>query len=121
MCGPCEFTTDLARAGEADAIVVHMPTAPPLDGIAAQPGQIWVAFSMESEVTVPAMADPVAMARFDVEVSYRRTADVWTPRFGRASLPALRAPPVAKTAAYPVAHFQSNPMTAAGATRPRAN
>lgn len=111
---PCEFTIDKARLDEAEVVVIHLPTAPPLDGIARRPGQLWVAFSMESEVTVPAMADPVTMSRFDLEVSYRRTADVWTPYVGRGSLPALLAPPVAKTEPYPVARFQSNPYDRSG-------
>jgi hypothetical protein len=110
----CEFTTDRRRLPEADAVIVHLPTAPPLEGLAKHPGQTWVAFSMESEVTVPALADPETMARFDLEVSYRRTADVWAPYFGPGSLPGLLAPPSAKSAPYPVAHFQSSSFDRSG-------
>jgi hypothetical protein len=106
---PCEFTTDIGRIEEADAVVVHLPTAPNLDHLVKRAGQAWVAFSMESEVTVPGIADAATMARFDIEVSYRRSADVWTPYFGPWSREALLSPPVEKTETYPVAHFQSNP------------
>ena len=110
----CEFSTDTGRLPDADAVIVHLPTTPPLDGITKRSGQIWVAFSMESEVTVPRMADPVAMAWFDLELSYRRTADVWIPYVGRESLAALSEPATPKTEHYPVAHFQSNPFDLSG-------
>jgi hypothetical protein len=110
----CEFITDNGRLPDADAVIVHLPTAPPLDEIGKRSGQTWVAFSMESEVTVPRMADPMAMAWFDLELSYRRTADVWIPYVGRESLPGLLEPPTPKTEPYPVAHFQSNPFDRSG-------
>ena len=113
---PCRFSTDAAELERADVVVVHLPTAPPLEEIEKRPGQTWVAFSLESEVTVPLMSDADAMSRFDLEVSYRRGADVWYPYFGRGSREGLLSPPQAKVEPYPIAHFQSNPYDASGRT-----
>ena len=41
--------------------------------------QIWVAQSYESAVNYPALDDPGFMALFNLEMSYRQTADIWTP------------------------------------------
>ena len=113
---PCVFSTDARDLDVADAVVVHLPTAPPLSTLRKRPGQIWVAFSMESEVTVPLMADPRAMAPFDLEVSYRRSADLWRPYFGPGSRDGLLQAPQAKTEPFPVAHFQSNAYDRSGRT-----
>ena len=114
---PCEFLHDPARLDDADAVVVHLPTAPQLRRRLKRPGQVWVAFSMESEVTTPLLSDRRAMAMFDLEVSYRRRADVWVPYVGRETLEGMLAPPPPKTESYPVAHFQSNPYDRSGRTR----
>ena len=113
---PCRFSTDVAELERADVVVVHLPTAPALEEIKKRPGQTWVAFSMESDVTVPLMRDAGAMSQFDLEVSYRRSADVWYPYFGRGSREGLLAQPQTKDEPYPVAHFQSNPYDASGRT-----
>lgn len=111
---PAEFTTDMARMDEADAVVFHLPTFWGLDGVRKRPGQLWVAFSMESRVTTPELADERFMAHFDLTATYRRSADVWMPYVGQGSLPALLSPPAPKTGAFPVAHFQSNPFDRSG-------
>jgi alpha-1,3-fucosyltransferase 10 len=113
---PCAFSTDPADLGAADVVVVHLPTAPPLGDFEKRPGQTWVAWSMESDVTVPLMRDEQAMAIFDLEASYRRSADFWCPYFGPSSREDLLAAPQPKTAPYPVAHFQSNPYDRSGRT-----
>jgi len=114
-CGvPCKVSTDAADLDRADVVVVHLPTAPPLDALQKRPGQTWVAWSMESDVTVPMMSDAQAMSRFDIEASYRRTADFWCPYFGPDTREELLAPPQAKTEPYPVAHFQSHPYDLSG-------
>ncbi len=110
---PCQVSTDVGDLEDADVVVVHLPTAPPLE-VAKRPGQTWVAHSMESEVTVPAIRDERLMAQFDLEVSYRRQADVWTPYISSADLGALRSAPAPKTADCQVAHFQSNPYDRSG-------
>jgi hypothetical protein len=114
---PCEFVYDSAQLDRADAVVVHLPTAPPLKSEQKRPGQVWVAFSMESEITTPLMNDRRAMEIFDLEVSYRRSAGVWMPYVGRETLEGMLVPPPPKTEPYPVAHFQSNSYDRSGRNR----
>jgi hypothetical protein len=111
---PCEFVYDPTQLDRADAVVVHLPTASTLDSGQKRPGQVWVAFSMESEVTTPLMKDRGAMEMFDFEVSYRRSAEVWMPYVGRETLDGMLVPAAQKTEPYPVAHFQSNPYDRSG-------
>jgi alpha-1,3-fucosyltransferase 10 len=111
---PCEVSTEVADLDDADVVVVHLPTAERLGALAKRPGQTWVAHSMESDVTVPALADARVMGQFDLEVSYRRTADVWAPYVHPSDLEALLSAPEPKTATSPVAHFQSNPYDRSG-------
>jgi alpha-1,3-fucosyltransferase 10 len=111
---PCQVSTDIEDLDDADVVVVHLPTARRIGELPRRPGQTWVAHSMESEVTVPALADERVMAQFDLEVSYRREADVWTPYVARADLEALLSAPSPKTADCQVAHFQSNPYDRSG-------
>src|SRR5512139_553361 len=59
---PCReiaaFTTERARLAEADAVIIHVPTFRLSSRVAKFPGQLWVAWSMESRVNYPALADP---------------------------------------------------------------
>lgn len=113
---PCSFTTDRARLRDADAVVFHVPTLQePLPTVKPR-GQHWVAWSMESEVTTPVLADPGFMQQFDLTMTYRRDADVWVPYLGAGTIRALQAPPLPKTADRPVCHFQSNPYDRSGRT-----
>lgn len=114
---PCEFVYDPSQLDRADAVVVHLPNVRALEARHKRPGQVWVAFSMESEVTAPLMNDGRVMEMFDLEVSYRRSADVWVPYVGPESLKALLVPPRPKSEPYPVAHFQSNPYDRSGRNR----
>jgi alpha-1,3-fucosyltransferase 10 len=116
---PCRFSTESSDFGHADVVIVHLPTAPAaaLTELEKLPGQTWVAWSMESEVTSSLIRDVEVMSRFDLEVSYRRSADVWCPYFGRYSVETVLAPAQAKTEPYPVACFQSNPYDASGRSR----
>ena len=110
----CEFTRDRRRLPHADAVIVHVPSlAEPLPRVLRR-GQFWVAWSMDSEVTVPAMANPEFLARFNLTMTHRRDADIWVPYVGTASRPALLTPPTPKTASRPVCHFQSNPYDRSG-------
>ncbi|MEO1398478.1 MAG: glycosyltransferase family 10 [Pseudomonadota bacterium] len=75
---------DLSRA---DCLMVHMPSIAGIRGrddlfrlrSIVPKKQIWIADSLESSVHYPVLDDPAFMALFDIEYSYRRTADVWTP------------------------------------------
>ncbi len=79
---PCVFTADRALLPKADAIAFHLPTIMPHRLPPKQPGQIWIACWMESEVWYPWLTDSQFMAQFDITVSHKRDADVWMPYFG---------------------------------------
>ena len=74
------FSGNRLRWRHADAVVFHiqyplidhMPTDKPH-------GQLWVAWAMESESNFPQLADPAYMSRFDLQMTYRQSADVWVP------------------------------------------
>lgn len=107
-CG-VELCFERARFEEADAVVFHIPQLrksgfPPRK----RPGQLWVAWSMESERHYPVLAGRAELnAVFDLWMTYRRDSDVWCPPFEAAVLSDLRAPPLEKTAASPAALFVS--------------
>jgi Glycosyltransferase family 10 (fucosyltransferase) C-term/Fucosyltransferase, N-terminal len=114
-CG-CEIWYDRSRWEEADAIVFHIPQLktsrfPPRK----RPGQLWVAWSMESEVHYPLLARcPELASVFDVWMRYQRDSDFWCPYFGRGMVAGLCAPPTEKTAAPPAAALISSPYDASG-------
>ena len=108
-----ELVRDRRAAPLADAIVFHLPT---LD-IASmpngrRPGQRWVAWWLESEVNYPQVDDPAFMRAFDLTMSHRRPADVWTTYL--PDLRALMAPPADKTEAAPAVYVASNPRDRSG-------
>lgn len=117
-CGQCQpsgrYSADRALFGSADAIVFHLPTLFGVPGV--PPGPLRVAWSLESDVTVPAMRDAVFMAQFHLSMTYRRDSSVWMPYVGQVSLPAMLSAPRPKTAAFPVCHFQSNRYDRSGRT-----
>ncbi len=71
----------------ADCIVVHLASilatnlAEQLFKLrkAAPARQVWVAEMLESAAHYPQLDDPDFMSLFDIEMSYRQTADIWTP------------------------------------------
>jgi alpha-1,3-fucosyltransferase 10 len=114
----CELTTDRGRLAEADAVVFHVPTLDRRGGLPARrPGQRWVAWSMESAVNYPALADPRFLRQFDLTMTYEQTATVWCPYLepGMAE-PLLRAPGP-KTEPSPVTYFRSSPVDRSGRGR----
>jgi hypothetical protein len=110
----CEFSTDRARLAEAAAVVFHIPTLTPVDRPIKYPGQWWVAWSMESDVTCPALADPAFMRHFELTMTYRRDASVWCPYFDGATAANLLRPPQPKTAAAPAVLVQSSRYNLSG-------
>jgi alpha-1,3-fucosyltransferase 10 len=108
-----QIDRDRRSAALADAIVFHVPT---LDRASMpngrRPGQRWVAWSMESDVNYPALAEPGFMAAFDLAMTYRRDADVWVPYLPPAG--ELATPAVAKTEAAPAVYIASNPRDRSG-------
>jgi hypothetical protein len=124
-CGPddllpgCEATYDRARFGEADAVVFHIPNLWFWQRPRKRPGQLWVAFSIESDVNYPILRDPARMARFDLTMTYRRDADVlwgYVPYFSSADNleRALVSPVAAKDAERPVAMLISSRIDKSG-------
>ncbi len=103
----CRFTRDPRLLFEANAVVFHVPTLcrplPP-----KRPGQIWVAFSMESDVNYPLLRDPAFLGAFDLTMTYRRDSDVWSPYFGPNLVPDLLRAPVPKTETVPAVYFCRN-------------
>jgi alpha-1,3-fucosyltransferase 10 len=112
-----EFSADAARLGEAQAVVFHLPTLRPRADLPKYPGQIWVAWSMESEVFYPRLDDPVLKPHFDLEMSHRRQADVWMPYLPAAQAAALRRAPGPKPEAAPAVLLVSNPVERNGRNR----
>lgn len=79
------ITMDRRFMDEAAAVVFHLPTLPPSlftdGGIEKKSGQVWVAWYLECEAHYPYMADPVFMSRFDLRMSHRLDADIFSPYF----------------------------------------
>ena len=117
------FVWDRSLFAEADAVVFHVPNlvfdTPNLKEIAKlkKPlGQVWVAWSKESAVNYPVLKDPAFIGRFDLVMSYSRSADIWAPYYpGRdAWLKALNQPLPTKTEKAPIVMFQSAPFNRSG-------
>ena len=105
----CRFTTDPAASFDADAIVFHVPTLAERSLPRKQEGQLWVAWSLESRVMCPLLADAGFMAQFDLTMTYERDSDVWMPYFGPGTVPGLQGKVAPRTAGAPVVYLQSNP------------
>ncbi len=123
-CAGCRFTNDRRLISRAAAVVFHIPSLRRRSlrrriRIRKRPGQLWAAWSMESDVNYPVLADRDYMRRFDITISYRRDSTIWCPylpgeeAFDRA----LSAPVPAKTAAAPCAFFQSAKLDRCGRNR----
>src|SRR5690242_8698380 len=110
------FSGDRSLFADADAVVFHVP-----DLILGTPnlrdffhlqkphGQMWVAWSMESAVNYPVLNSPAFLSRFDLVMTYARTADIWSPYYPRWAswIEALKRPLPTKTESAPVVMFQS--------------
>lgn len=112
----CNFTEDVERAPEADAVVFHIPDARHWPAIPRYPRNLWVAWSVESAVNYPAIANPFFMRQFDIRMTYERSADIWTPYFpSLAEFAALRGSPLPpKTEKARAVLFQSGSVDRAG-------
>ncbi len=82
----CTITDDREFLPKVKCVVFHIPGLPELDRPLlrelrkdAPRNQIWVAWSKESVVNYPLLDDPQCMEFFDYEMSYRQSADIWTP------------------------------------------
>lgn len=104
----CELTTDRRRFLEADAVVFHIPSVGSLRLLPKPAHQWWVAWSMESYVNYPQLADPAFMARFDLTMTYRLDSDVPAPYLDVETLHEFRRLPQQKTAEAEAVYFASN-------------
>jgi hypothetical protein len=93
----CEISTDLARLGEAAAVVYHIPSWQGPPRFERRPGQPAVAWSLESPINYPLQAIPNFMSQFDATVTYRQDATVWCPYFDPADADRMLGPPRPKT------------------------
>jgi hypothetical protein len=114
---PCELTRDRSRLPDARIVVVHIPTLRGPLALNRRPGQKWVAWSMESDVNYPALADPAFLGQFDLTMTYRRDSNVWVPYFGAGTLRELAEPPRSKSEATPAVYFASSAWDRSGRNR----
>ncbi|MGX8010540.1 glycosyltransferase family 10 domain-containing protein [Mesorhizobium sp. ORM8.1] len=113
---PVEWTTDRSRLAEADAVVFHIPNAREIGDARKYPGQLWVAWSMESFENYSKQADPHFMRHFDLTMTYESGADVWEPYLPKAEWweATRRSAIVPKTEAALAVTFQSSKLDKSG-------
>lgn len=103
------FTTDRRQLADADAVVFHLPGAREIGEARKYPGQVWVAWSMESTVNTPMLQRPDLMRHFDLTMTFSRNSDVWNgyipPRSEWEAALARPLPP--QREATPLVMFQS--------------
>ena len=104
--GSVEITFEPSALPDADAVVFHLPTLWPDELPAKGPGQLWVAWSMESRVMCDLLDDQAFMAAFDLTMTYERTSDVWVPYLSSDLGPSR--PPARTAGRAPVVYLQSN-------------
>jgi alpha-1,3-fucosyltransferase 10 len=113
---PGRWTLDRRRISEADAVVFHAQDWSMGRDARKYPGQLWVVWSMESIVNVPAISDPRLMRHIDVTMTYERSADIWAPYLPEAGwwreLQRREIP--AKTEDAPLVLFQSSAVNRSG-------
>lgn len=77
----CAITTDQRFRRDATAVVYHVPTLRRPYRLRLDPGQLSVAWFMESGIQYPMLRDEKFMGQFNMMMSYRRESDVWTPYY----------------------------------------
>lgn len=112
-----EISTDRGRFAEAAAVVFHLPDLRVETPLAKVPGQLWVGCSMECEVHYPHQRDPSFLRFFDLTMTHRQDADIWTPYCHPGLLEELRTPPAPKTAGAPAVAFISDVVDQSGRGR----
>jgi Glycosyltransferase family 10 (fucosyltransferase) C-term/Fucosyltransferase, N-terminal len=114
----CCITDDAKNIGDAAAVVFHIPSLRMLPTL-KPPGQLWVAWSMESEVNYPRLRDPSFMSPFDLTMTYRLDADVplaYTSYYDNVAnlARALRTPPRPKSGDKLASLFISSGLNRSG-------
>ncbi len=111
---PCRLLFDPSSFPVADVVIFHIPTLGGGLPMVKRPGQVWVAWSMESDVNYPSVSNPTFLRHFDLRMTYRRDADIWVPYLGPGMRAQMALPPVEKTADAPAVFISSNPMDRSG-------
>ena len=118
---PAGFTFDQSRLREADAVVFYIPEwswgrASTFQDTPKFPGQLWIAYSVESKVRFKQLADQEFMRHFDLRMTYEQDADIWTPYLPRHStwLSIQGSSIPKKTESHPTALFRSNAVDRSG-------
>jgi alpha-1,3-fucosyltransferase 10 len=112
------FTADQSRLAEADAVVFHIPDwkRAQLEDTPKYPGQVWIAWSLESAANYPRLADPSFMRHFELRLTYEASADIralYLP--DREHWESVRSAPLpVKDEAAPLVMFQSALVDACG-------
>ena len=96
------------RLEDADVVVIHIPTAPDLTRLRKRPGQIWVAWSYESDRFYPRQCDLNYMQQFDLTMTYHWDSDIPVAYFDTGIRDDLLRAPILKTASAPAISFVSN-------------
>lgn len=94
-----QVTFDRDKMSIADVIVFNLPfLLQSMDGnLEKQPGQIWVAWSYESEVNYPWMLSGELKLLFDFWMTYHLDADIVLPYYDYTFKEKLLTPPVEKS------------------------
>ena len=104
----CQLSADPSRLADAHVVIFHVPTLPPLQHIAKQPGQMWIALSMESDINYPLLANLEFMRHFDLTMTYHLHSDIPCVYCGAETRDALKRRPLPKTQSASTAFFGSN-------------
>jgi hypothetical protein len=113
----CEITTDLNCFAEAAVVVFHLPTLGNISFLKKQPGQLWVAASMECETHFPRWSIQHFMKRFDLKMSYHQEAEIFIPYVYPQYETSLRAVHSHKSKRHLVTFFASNYDERSGRTK----
>jgi hypothetical protein len=108
---PYRLSQDPADIRRANLLIFHVPNFDGSFPDVKPEGQLWVAWSMESQVNYPMLASPTLLRRFDLLMTYRRNADIWVPYLHPELLNAMRSKPRPKTEKAVAVYFASNPHT----------
>lgn len=109
--GPADrqfVTVELDRLPHAQAVVFHIPSAPDVRGIPKREGQIWVAWSMESEALYPQLSSVGHMKHFDLTMTYRLNSDIPNLYFGIGTARELLRKAAPKTESAPAVFIASS-------------
>jgi len=110
----CCLSFDRRLLADADAVVFHVPSVPDLRDIPKRPGQIWAAWSMESDVNYPQLSNIDYMKQFDLTMTYRFDSDVPCAYFGAHTPQQIVGRPLPKTERAPLVYIASNSWDRSG-------